>query len=333
MRQARPYYKISHKAWYINLKGRPVRLGTEEDAAWDKYKALIQPVDKVVEVVRRFLDYHKTNSAPGTLGFYCKALDSFSRYINPTMRVSEIKPYHVTQWIDTIKPRSDNYKRNLIRAVKTCFKWAEDQEYIEQSPIRNIKVPPAVSRGDEAYLMPSQWDQLVNKVSKSRDRGAFLDIITVMKETGCRPQEVRKVEARQFDRIGRCWVIPKAESKGKKEARVIHLSDRAFEICQRLALKHPEGPLFRNSNGNSWRIQVLDYRCQRLSKKLSYRVTPYSIRHTFCTDAIIRGVDLQTIATLMGHSDLKMISRVYQHIRKRSDHIKEGLRKATGEVA
>ena len=35
----------------------------------------------------------------------------------------------------------------------------------------------------------------------------------------------------------------------------------------------------------------------------------------------------------MGHKDLRMLSRIYQHVKKRSDHVKEGLRKATGEVA
>jgi site-specific recombinase XerD len=111
------------------------------------------------------------------------------------------------------------------------------------------------------------------------------------------------------------------------------LNNRAFEICQRLALKHPTGPLFCNGDDRPWTRQVLDYRCYRLAKKLGFHVTPYSVRHTFATDAIIRGVDLQTIATIMGHVDLKMLSRIYQHIRRRSDHIKDGLRKATGEVA
>jgi integrase len=326
---ARPYYKKSHKAWYVNLNGHPIRLANEDGAARDKYNTLILPVDKAVELVQRFLDYHKTNSALGTYAFYTKALDPLCRNIGPALRVSDLRPYHITQWIDTIKPKSDNYKRNLIRAVKACFKWAEDQEYIEQSPLRKVKVPPAASRGDEAYLLPDQWDKLIKFASESQDNGALLDILTVMKETGCRPQEVRKVEARHFDRNGRCWVLPKAESKGKKEARVIHLSDKAFEICQRLAFKYSEGPLFRNSNGNPWHTQVLDGRCYRLSQRLGFRVTPYSIRHTFATDAIIKGVDLQTIATLMGHADLNMLSKVYQHIRKRSDYIKEGLRKAT----
>jgi integrase len=305
----------------------------------------------VAELVKRFLEHHAGNSKPATYSFYCRPLNSFVHFIG-AMRVCDLKPYHVTQWInsrraakrarklgdkylaeETGRAIGGNFQRNLIRAVKACFKWAEDQEYIERSPVRKVRVPPPVARGDEAYLMPDQWEKLASAVAKSQDGGALLDLITVMKETGCRPQEVRRVEAQHFDRAGRCWILPKREAKGGREARIIHLSDKAFEICQRLALKRPEGPLFRNGNGKPWTTGVLDGRCQRISRKLGFCVTPYSIRHTFATDAIIRGVDLQTIATIMGHTDLKMLSKVYQHIRKRSDHIKEGLRKATGEVA
>jgi integrase len=328
----RPYYKQSHKAWYVNLNGRPVRLASlseGEEAAWNRFNALTQPVDKVVEVVRRFLTHHNANSAPATHRFYSKALDAFCRHIAPTTRVADLRPYHVTQWIDAWKkPIGSNYKRNLIRAVKTCFRWAEDQEYIERSPLRKLKVPPATARGDETYLTPEQWEKLANYVG----HGCLFDLIAVMREVGCRPQEIRRVEARHFDREGRCWVFPKSESKGKREPRIVHLTDCAHHICQRLALKYHEGPIFRNG-GQPWTAGILDYHLQRLSQKVGFRVTPYSIRHTFATDAIIRGVDLQTIATLMGHSDLKMLSKVYQHIRRRSDHIKEGLRKATGEVA
>jgi site-specific recombinase XerD len=38
--------------------------------------------------------------------------------------------------------------------------------------------------------------------------------------------------------------------------------------------------------------------------KVGFNICPYAIRHTFATDVIVRGVDLQTIATLMGHVDL-----------------------------
>jgi integrase len=146
------------------------------------------------------------------------------------------------------------------------------------------------------------------------------DIIQFLRETGCRPKEARHLEARHL--AGSCCVLSKAESKGGRAQRVIHLTDRALAICRRLALKRPAGPLFRDG-GKPWLAKSLSVRCRALG------FTPYQIRHTFATDAIIRGVDLQTIAVLMGHSDLKMLSRVYQHVRRCDSHLKESLERAT----
>jgi integrase len=161
----------------------------------------------------------------------------------------------------------------------------------------------------------------------------FLEFVVTMRETGCRPKEIRDVEARHFDKDARCWTFPREEAKGKREPRVVLLNDRAFEICQRRALKYPSGPLFRNEDGNPWTKDALVCRCKRLTKKLGFHVCPYAIRHTFATDAIIRGVDLVTIAQLMGHRDLEMLQRIYQHVKKRGDHLREALKKATEDAA
>ena len=353
MRRPKPYYKKSHHAWYVNIHGRPIRLASEaegEEAAYTQYDKLMagsQPIahdTPVVDLLDRFLEHHQSESADATYQFYRNALDSFAHYIGPKLRLTSLKPFHVYEWIkrdhktakratqkgvvDTGKPTTDNYRRNLIRAVKAAFRWAEECEHIDRSPIRHVKLPSARSR--DVYLTPEQWDKIVAIVSKARDGGCLLDLITAMKETGCRPQEARRVEARHFDRDGRCWVFPVDESKGKRDKRVVLLTDKAFEICQRLALKHPDGPIFRTSAGKPWTRGAFSYRLYRLSQKLKFEICPYAIRHCFATDAIIRGVDLQTIATLMGHTDLKMLSKVYQHIKRRSDHLRAGLNKAVG---
>jgi integrase len=90
-------------------------------------------------------------------------------------------------------------------------------------------------------------------------------------------------------------------------------------------LKNPEGPIFRKGD-KPWTANSLDRECAKLSRKFLFRVTPYAVRHTFATEKIIQGVDLVTIATLMGHVDLKMLMKVYQHVRKRGEHLRAALR-------
>jgi integrase len=324
MRRPKPYYKKSHKAWYANIGpgGRQVRLASKEEgeqAAQDKYHALMAnrqpagPDSPVADLLDRYLDWCEREKSDSTYQSRRRILESFTRHIG-SLRLSALKPHHVSNWLAESHPNTGPTARHsYIRAVKGALKWAEDEGYIERSPIRKMKLPAPRSR--DVYISPDQWDKLAAKVAKARDGGCLLDYITVLHETGCRPLEARKVEARHFDRDGRCWVFPADESKGKRESRVVRLTDRAFEICQRLALKNPTGPMFRNSRGKPWTRYSLHCRFYRLSEKLGFHVCSYAIRHTFATDAIIRGVDLVSIAMLMGHTDLKMLSRVYSLVR------------------
>ena len=335
------------------LEWPPKRLATEaegEEAAYREYDKLMagrQPIKDdypVVRLLERFLDHHKAKSAAATFKFYQNALDSFAHYIGDKLRVSDLTPGHVEDWIDhdhrtakqatpkgtidTGKPTTDNYRRNLIRAVKAAFRWAEKRNPKCQSPIRWLEMPSPVSR--DVDLTPEQLDKLIALAAKSRDGGALLDIITIMTQTGCRPQEApgwKPVTSTGRAGFGNSL---SANPRARKEPRIVHLTDKAFEICQRLALKHPEGAIFRTSAGRPWTRNAFSYRLYCLSEKLGFPVCPYALRHCFATDAITRGVDLQTIATLMGHKDLGMLSKVYQHIKHRGEHLKAGLNKAVG---
>ena len=116
-----------------------------------------QPVGEkclVTDVARVFTEFHRTNSSPRTFDF--DPLDSFVTFLDdlkPHMLVDDLRPYHVTQWIETRRlsrrsrrvkgtneyrtseadrPIRQNHRRNLIRAVKAAFKWAEEQEHIDR---------------------------------------------------------------------------------------------------------------------------------------------------------------------------------------------------------
>ena len=106
---------------------------------------------------------------------------------------------------------------------------------------------------------------------------------------------------------------------------MVHLTDKAFEIVDRLAKKHPEGKLFRSSKGKPWTRHTLDRRCHYLSKKLKFKVFPNAIRHSFATYGVVADVDLKSLADLMGHKDIAMLSRVYANVNQLDDHMKAAL--------
>ncbi|MCY2964013.1 MAG: tyrosine-type recombinase/integrase, partial [Planctomycetota bacterium] len=129
---------------------------------------------------------------------------------------------------------------------------------------------------------------------------------------------------------------PAEHKTGSKtgRARVIYLTPTAWEITERLLTQHPEGKLCRNRHGKAWTTDAIRNRFRRLrdtlGDKLPADLCAYSFRHTYATDALERGVDPVTLAELMGHRDATMVSRVYQHLNQRLDHMQAAARKATG---
>jgi integrase len=263
-------------------------------------------MDKIISEFLKRIKNAKTRAA------YRGGIKRFTKAVK--VPIGELRAYHLTDLLDQIE--NPNYRRIVARSVKKLFKWAADNQFIEKSPFASVRLPPEEPRGDEVYIEPGEWQAILEKV-KSNDT---LNILLMLRDTGCRPQEARAIEARHLQ--GGMIVFPKAESKGKEFQRVIHLSNRVQTLLEGMAVRYPKGPLLRRK-GTPWSAQALCNRCKKLGFK------PYAIRHTFATDAIIRHIDLQTIATLMGHKNINTLLRVYQHIRRCDNHLQESLERAT----
>ncbi len=330
MRQPKPYWKKSHSAWYVNINGKSIRLAVEKEEAKERYHQLmagqrdIGPDPMFLELCAEFLAFIKPKVAEATLKFYKVPLESFYKSIG-TMRVSKLKPFHVERWIAKRYPNTNNGStiRNAIRPVQRVLNWARKSGRISVSPLADMEKPRESVRDYD--IEPAQFDKLLASIKDE----PFRDYVTILRQTGCRPKEARIVEAQHFDEANRCWTFPVKLSKGEQENRVVLLNDKAFEITKKWAAKYPTGPIFRNLNGTPWDKDLLGHRCRRLKEKLGFRVTPGIIRHVFATDAIERGVDIITLAAIMGHKTLNMLQRVYSKVHKRSDHLRKALVKAT----
>ena len=55
------------------------------------------------------------------------------------------------------------------------------------------------------------------------------------------------------------------------------------------------------------------YRNKIIKSMVSSDLTPYCLRHTFCTDLQKAGVALNVAKELMGHSDVSVTANIYTH--------------------
>ena len=127
---------------------------------------------------------------------------------------------------------------------------------------------------------------------------------------------MRIVEAKHY-KDGRL-TLERQNSKGKKYRRVIRLNDRAKEIVERRIAEQGDGAIFRTRYGRCWAARSIQCRFVKLSQKSGYRIIAYTIRHSWITHALLRGVDPLTVGILAGHRDATMVMRVYAQMLRRT---------------
>ena len=338
----KPFFRPNRGFWYVQINGKQINLGADEAGAFKAYYGLMKERDispgaaapspaanqrLVVVIVDEFLDWCQKHRAPDTYRWYKDRLESFCKTIERNLTADQLKPHHVQKWVDNYGvPLKSGSRRNLIASIKRAMKWAEEQGYIERSPLTHLRKPGCGRK--EQVVTPQEFSALL---ARYKDQN-FKDLLTVTWETGCRPQESLRVEARHVDLAGSRWVFPASESKGRKVPRIVYLTPSALEITVRLMQKHPTGALFRNTDGKPWTPYATNCRFQYVRKKTGIKYSLYSLRHSFAQHALIRGVDCITVATLLGHSDPNTLGRVYQHLSQNSTFLQEQLKRATGNV-
>ncbi len=250
-RRPKPWYRKSRGAWFVTLEGVQHNLGLPKNEAFERFYELMRepqqrkvPSQSLAAIIDAFLEWTEKHRAPDTYEWYRYRLQRFiERY--PDLRTSELKPYHVQTWVDGYSFSSTS-KRNYIRVVKRCLRWATVQGYLDKNPVADLEVPVAQHR--EVAIGEEEFESLLSYV-RNRE---FEDLLVVTWETGCRPQELLRVEARHVDLKHQRWVFKTSESKGQRKSRVVYLTDTAMAVTTRLMLAHPQGALFRNSAGRPW---------------------------------------------------------------------------------
>lgn len=331
-----PFWRASRNCWYVQIVKKQIRLHPERDEAYRLYHVLMSrkpeeraeaPADPipsrlVVELLDAFLEWAGKNKAPRTYAWYKENIQRFVDSIPASLTIAELKPYHVTCAMDAYPHWSNNTRHDFISAVKRAFNWALDEEIIDRSPLARMKKPAREAR--EAALSPAEYAQVIEAVKEPR----FRDLLEVAWETGARPQELRRIEARFLDMEGTRIVFPPRQAKGKKHYRTIYLTERAREVLARLAEAHPEGPLLLNSESNPWTKDAINCAFCRLEKKIGKKHHMGAFRKGYATEALKAGIDTVTVAHLLGHRDPSMVSRVYGQVQQDPEHMARSARKA-----
>ena len=272
-----------------------------------------------------FLEWTSKNRATATYESYQARLQRLVNYLSKDVTVNDLKPHVIQDWIDSNPSWAATTKRGHVIAVQRALSWAVKMGHIESSPIAHFEKPPAESR--DQIVTRTEYERILEYIPDEE----FRDLVTIHWESGCRPQESLRVEAKFVDRKNSRWVFPVKKSKGKRKPRIVYLNELALEITERRMKRWPEGPIFRNTKGTPWNVFSANCRFDRLKKKVGSKYCLYQFRHSFATRMLESGLDALTVALLLGHSNPAMLATTYQHLAHVPGHLLDQLKKATGE--
>ena len=123
------------------------------------------------------------------------------------------------------------------------------------------------------------------------------------------------------------------KTKTDAGTRVLPMSEEVYEVMKRVLAnrKKPKieicidgytGFLFLDKRGMPMMPYQWEKRFQHSVEKYNkiYRVqlpkiTPHVCRHTFCTNMAKRGISVETLKYLMGHTDISVTLNVYTHLK------------------
>jgi len=201
MRQPKPFFRKQTKSWYVQIGKRQINLGRNKEEAWTKYHEMMSSEldlnyydSTVVQLLDSYLDWCEKRRAKSTYNNTKRFFKSFIECVGRRLKVRQLKPKHVTQWMDLHPNWSANSQNTAISMVQRAFNWAVKQGHINRTPLPYIEDKPTRTRREVSYT-PEQFKQILNGVTND----IFRNLLEFMWETGCRPAEARAIEKQHVD--------------------------------------------------------------------------------------------------------------------------------------
>ena len=198
--------------------------------------------------------------------------------------------------------------------ISSLFNRAVSDGYLLTNPckaIKRFKIPEKAP----LFYTPEEFQKLINCIDDQH-----LKSITIFAvNTGLRQMELILLKWRQIDFKEKTLILDNRTylTKGKR-IRVVPLNKNAFSILQkRYNNKAEDIEEVFTLNGKRIEQNYLSHLFKRSVRnaKINNGLNFHSLRHTFASWLVQRGVSIYTVSKLLGHADIAT-TQIYSHLRR-----------------
>jgi len=266
-----------------------------------------------------FLEWSKQQHRPKTHGLHawnCKTLKRFfgGKYLDEiTTEMVEnfksVRKHEVRKKAKDARLITGTTVNRALETLKAMFYQAERMGYFVKNPVVGVQMFRQPLDSMRVITFDEQASYLAEASQPLRD------IAEIMLDTGMRPGEVFRIKVENID--FKQMTIFNPFGKTKAARRAIPMTDNVASLLQRRvkeAGRLATSFVFPSPHNVQMPIGSVKKAHQAAMDRadIKDRFRLYDLRHTFATRAAASGMNLPTLAAILGHANIQMTMR-YVH--------------------
>ena len=239
-------------------------------------------------------------------------------------RVEAFKAWRVTE-----HEVRDITLRHDLHALSKFFRYAIKQRWHRENPVRNVKIPSDADAVRMHIITAAEEKDYFLRAAKNKN---LWDLVRLMRNQGMRPEEALSIGKGDVDlERGQLHI---RQGKSKAARRTLDLTTESKSILARRMEKNPkkkDSPwIFPSPTKPGKHIVRLNRghdAAIKADKKKGLKALDfvlYDFRHSFATRLAQAGVDLATLAAILGHSSIRIVQR---YVHPTAEHKRQAMLK------
>ncbi|EPR42684.1 integrase family protein [Desulfovibrio sp. X2] len=252
-------------------------------------------------------------------------LEAVGRVLVSTMTVQDMRRGVSALKATGIKQVTINRR---VSIVKAALNWGEDNGVIEHNPVPRFSFP----RGDETRIPPPTPAEIERIMMVTPEHVRRVVILGAALGVRIGPSELFALRWENVDTSSGMVRVTAAKKNKKRPWRDLYIRPELRPLLEAWERQDALDRAKHEEHGKSvdgryehlihWRghqVSSIKTAWWSMLKRagITRRIRPYDLRHAFATYALDAGADPKAVAEVMGHADMAMVHRHYQHVLER----------------
>lgn len=240
---------------------------------------------------------------------YITCFETFLNY-HSDIELNDLNEEDIKQYLQVLVNigKSNSYLHQTINSIKFYYEVVmgmPNRFYSIDRPFKENKLPTVLSKTEVQNMLT------VTKNIKHRC------IIELLYSAGLRRAEL--IDLKTMDIDSERMLIKVNSGKGNKDRYTLLGENTLVALREYYKEYKPKVYLFEGIGARKYSETSIAKIVKRAAKnaKISKKVTPHTLRHSFATHLLENGVNLRNIQVLLGHSSTKT-TEIYTHVANNS---------------